>query len=76
MADVYAIFQKFADGTISADFYHEFEGDEKKVKMSELMSEFFYRDKVGLNSRYYRNFKIGVNEVKKEEVCGDGGCKL
>ncbi len=76
MADIYAIFQKFADQGISADMYHAFPSGEKRVSMKQLMEEFFYRNKVGLKTRYYRNFKIGASEMQQEESCGDGGCKL
>lgn len=76
MADIYAIFQKFADQGISADVYQQFKDGEKKSSLKMLMNDFFYRQKIGLKTRYYRNFKIGAAELEQEEACGAGGCKL
>lgn len=77
LADDYAIFQKFADGGISADFYHKYEqGKPKKVSLKLLAEQFFYRNKVGLKTRYYKNFYIGAGQVEQEDACSGGGCKL
>ena len=76
LVDHYAIYQKFADQGISADMYYKFTEGNKTVNMSHLMEEFFYRNKVGMKTRYYRNFKIGASLVEQEESCTAGGCKL
>lgn len=77
LVDMYAIFQKFADQGISADVYHKFEsGKDKKVSLTLLMKQFFYRQMMGLKSRYYKNFATGTSQMEQEEACSGGGCKL
>lgn len=77
LVDCYAIVQKFTDQAISADIYHKFEeGKEKKVSMTQLMEEFFYRQKMGMKTRYYKNFSVGASQIEQEESCSGGSCKL
>jgi len=73
--DVYAIVQKFTDQAISADEYYRFIG-EKKVSLKQLANNFFYRQKMGVKTRYYRNFATGASIISQEESCTGGGCKL
>lgn len=77
LMDVYAIFQKFADQGISADEYHRFDKDkEKRVSLKQLAQNFFYRQKVGMKTRYYKNFATGMATQEQEDSCSGGGCKL
>lgn len=77
LVDCYAIVQKFTDQAISADVYHKYdEGKEKKVSMMQLMKEFFYRQKMGMKTRYYKNFAVGASKIEQEESCSGGSCKL
>ena len=77
LVEVYAIFQKFADQGISADVYHQYPaGEDKKVSMKLKMHQFFYRQKVGLKSRYYSNTATGTSQVEQENACAGGGCTL
>lgn len=73
--DCYAIVQKFTDQTISADEYHKFNA-EKKVSLMTLAKNFFYRQKMGMKTRYYKNFATGASLIAQEESCAGGGCKL
>ena len=71
LVEVYAIFQKFADQGISADVYHKYEsGKDKKVSLRLRMHQFFYRQRVGLKSRYYSNTATGITETEQENACG------
>lgn len=75
LVDIYAIFQKFADQGISADVYHRFDKDkEKKVSLKTLAEQFFYRQDMGLKTRYYKNFATGVAAQEQEDSCSS--CKL
>lgn len=56
MVDLYAIFQKFTDQGISADFYRRIEGDDK-VTTEEMLQNHFYMLKMGIKTRYYMNTK-------------------
>lgn len=77
LVEVYAIFQKFADQGISADVYHQYPaGEDKKVSMKLKLHQFFYRQKVGLKSRYYSNTATGTSQVEQENACAGGGCTL
>lgn len=77
LVEVYAIFQKFADQGISADVYHKYEaGKDKKVSLKLKIHQFFYRQRVGLKSRYYSNTATGITETEQENACGSGGCTL
>jgi ribonucleoside-diphosphate reductase alpha subunit len=78
MTDMYAIFQKFCGQGISADYYRRFDDDKpRKISAKELFSEWLYRVKCGIKSKYYSNSASGhaLSEVE-EKGCDGGGCTL
>ena len=60
--DTYAIFQKWADQSISADDYATFEGDEK-IDSSDLIEETNYMAQMGRKSLYYTNSETSDREA-------------
>ena len=64
MTEMYAIMQKWTDQGISADFYRRVIGD-ASIASSELISDYLYRVKLGLKSKYYMNQKTsnGMRQV-------------
>lgn len=80
--DVYAIFQRFCDQSISADEYLDFVKED--VKGTSLLKSWMYMQQVGMKTRYYVNSRTrSGNDAKKdspEEVvdtgCAGGGCSL
>jgi len=56
MTELYAIVQKWTDQGISADFYRRVIGD-ASISSSEMISDYLYRVKLGLKSKYYMNQK-------------------
>jgi ribonucleoside-diphosphate reductase alpha chain len=84
MVRMYAVVQKFADQTTSADIYHKLQGD-ATIGTKEMLDIFFEMVKYGMKSRYYVNNltsknKTAVNEANFadfEELEADcEGCKL
>lgn len=76
MIDMYAIFQKFDDQGISADFYRRIVDDDV-VTSSEMIGHYLYMTKMGLKARYYQNSKTSKgNALEAVEVGNDGmaGC--
>lgn len=54
MVEMYAIFQKFTDQAISADFYRSIQkGD--MVTSTEMIQDFLLMTRMGLKTRYYQN---------------------
>lgn len=60
--ETYAIFQKWADQSISADDYATFEGDEK-IDSSDLIEETNYMAFLGRKSLYYTNSETSDREA-------------
>lgn len=89
MTDMYAIWQKFADGAISADEYRRI-GPGERVPSSEAIVNHLYRVKMGIKTRYYLNThtskkvelgdgttaEVVVENVNAGPVCGADGCAL
>jgi ribonucleoside-diphosphate reductase alpha chain len=72
LIEMYAIFQKFCGQAISADDYRQFEeGKPKQISAKELLSNWFYRIKCGMKTKYYTNTAAGL---KVEDDCES--CKL
>ena len=74
---MYAVFQKFCDQSISADFW------EDRVKTpvlnsDELVGRFLDRVRYGVKSKYYQNSltdeKVDLSISTKTIVCANGGC--
>lgn len=78
MIDNYAIFQKWADQSISADTYKRLPHG-SKVESDEIMRDCIQMTKKGMKTRYYQNSKtsdgteLGSND---DMSCVDGACKL
>lgn len=68
MTDLYAIVQKFTDQGISADFYRKLIGAET-VTSTEMISDYLYRVKMGLKTKYYLNSK--TSETKQTSNSDD-----
>lgn len=77
LADVYAIIQKFTDQAISADFYTKVLGD-TKINSSDMLSQYFYRVKMGLKTKYYTNARTteGVSLDSSEDDADCETCTL
>jgi len=80
MLDVYAIFQRFCDQSISADEYLDFTKNTYDSK--KLLSNLLYMVAVGMKTRYYVNSKTNsgndlntVDEIE-DKGCAGGGCSL
>lgn len=83
MTDTYAIFQKFTDQGISADFYKKYTKDDNAVSFKDIFQSWLYRHKMGLKSRYYINSASGVDvssstikEPEEQKGCDGGFCTL
>lgn len=83
MTDTYAIFQKFTDQGISADFYKKYTKDDNAVSFKDIFQSWLYRHKMGLKSRYYINSASGVDvssstikESEEQKGCDGGFCTL
>lgn len=86
LIDCYAIFQKFTDQGISADFYRRIVGAEK-IDSNELLKDYFYMVKMGMKTRYYFNtettanlsleaMESAVGNVTDAAGCASGACTL
>jgi ribonucleoside-diphosphate reductase alpha chain len=73
----YSIFQKFADQSISADFYID-RTKETELKATRLLEELFYMYKYGIKTRYYTNSKttLGISLSSDGKGCSSGGCSV
>jgi ribonucleoside-diphosphate reductase alpha chain len=78
-SETYAIFQKWTDMSISADWYATFKGDEK-VSSSDLIEETNYAAQLGQKTVYYTNSDssdkealAGVMKRVRREVAEDDG---
>lgn len=67
MIDVYAIVQFFTGQAISADLYIKYGSGERKVSAKELLTQWLYRVRMGLKTRYYMNSSTGIVSEKAEE---------
>lgn len=79
MIDCYAIFQKWADQGISADFYEDFTSPWQEPLTDKLvLTRYLRKVKMGVKGTYYTNSKTRkTNESSTQEVgCGSGGCSL
>jgi len=73
-AKFYAIFQKWADQSISADFYRD-RSKNFEIKHSELLDEFAAFVFYGLKSRYYSNSLTGssTDDENQGSIVGNSG---
>lgn len=67
MIDVYAIVQFFTGQSISADLYIKYTSEERKVSTKDLLTQWLYRVKMGMKTRYYINSATGIVEDKAQE---------
>lgn len=76
MIDVYAIFQKFCDQGISADFWRRI-GAGEMVSSTEMLRTYFYMSKMGMKTRYYQNSEtMGIQNVEKTSACSGETCDV
>ena len=74
LIDVYSIIQKWADQSISADFYRKIIGSDT-VTTKEMLTNHFYMTKMGMKTRYYINSytsstgKINTGDEESCESC-------
>ena len=78
---MYAIVQGFTGQGISADYWMTHSTKDGRVSVSgkRLISEWLYRQSVGMKSRYYINHKTGgvyTENNEQENGCASGGCTL
>lgn len=76
MIKVYAIFQKFADQSISADLYKD-RTKNINVTDTEMIEEYLDMIRYGMKTRYYQNSlvsNVNVDEVSKG--CDSGACDV
>ena len=81
ITDMYAIVQGFTGQGISADYWMTHSTKDGRVSVSgkRLISEWLYRQSVGMKSRYYINHKTGgvyTENNEQENGCSSGGCTL
>lgn len=79
LVHMYAIFQKWCDQSISADYYLDFTSDNASNITSDksMLVAFLQRVKYGTKSKYYTVSKTNKNEDVTIEVgCVGGGCIL
>ena len=81
ITDMYAIVQGFTGQGISADYWMTHSTKDGRVSVSgkRLISEWLYRQSVGMKSRYYINHKTGgvyAENNEQENGCSSGGCTL
>lgn len=76
MTEMYAIFQKFCGQGISADYYRKFDADKpRQISAKELLTDWIYRIKCGLKTKYYSNSAAGLG-LSQMEDSGCTSCKL
>lgn len=89
MINVYAVFQKFTDQTISADLWRKIVGDER-VESVEMIQQAIHMVKHGIKTRYYYNThtssELGMTVSENindwaaaggdETGCAGGSCKI
>lgn len=74
----YSVIQKFADQSISADFYSD-RTINKELRASKLLDEFYCMYKYGIKTRYYTNSKTtsGIKlQTVEDRGCSSGVCTL
>jgi ribonucleoside-diphosphate reductase alpha chain len=77
LVDHYAIFQKFTDQAISADYYHDFtRAGNEQLGNKKLLKDFVYKHQMGVKTQYYTNSRTNDSESNQEAGCGSGGCSL
>ena len=81
ITDMYAIVQGFTGQGISADYWMTHSTKDGRVSVSgkKLISEWLYRQSVGMKSRYYINHKTGgvyTENNEQDNGCSSGGCTL
>ena len=81
ITDMYAIVQGFTGQGISADYWMTHSTKDGRVSVSgkRLISEWLYRQSVGMKSRYYINHKTGgvyAEHSESADGCSSGGCTL
>lgn len=75
MIEVYAIVQQFTGQSISADLYIKYGKERREISAKQLLTEWLYRVRLGMKTRYYINSATGV-EAPEEEVDDCEACKL
>lgn len=78
VVDHYAIFQKYTDQGISADYYHDFTNEDPSNLLTDrkMLQDFIYRVKMGVKTKYYTNPKTMKFNEPLEGGCGGGGCTI
>lgn len=68
LTEAYALLQKWTDQGISGDFYRKMIGD-SFIESTELITNYLYRVKMGLKSKYYMNQKtsIGLQQLNDDQ---------
>ena len=76
---MYAVLQKWCDGSISADYYED-RVKNPTLESDVLVSRMLDRHRYGHKSKYYQNSLTSKDEdisiIKKPAVCTSGGCDL
>lgn len=72
MIDCYAIYQKFADQGISADWWEDLSGDQT-IGSSKMLKDYLHATKRGLKGRYYQNTltSAGTNLNSTNTILGN-----
>ncbi len=71
LTDLYAIVQCFTGQGISADYYVRYTPDNLSISGKKLLTDWLYRVKMGMKSRYYINTSsaLAAKEESSEPVC-------
>jgi ribonucleotide reductase alpha subunit len=71
LTDLYAIVQCFSGQGISADYYVRYTPDNLSISGKKLLTDWLYRVKMGMKSRYYINTSsaLSAKEESSEPVC-------
>lgn len=72
LIDCYALMQKFADQSLSCDFYKRYDAHDIKVSDDEIFETFFYQVTMGLKNRYYTNNLRPKKNAKKVDALTGG----
>lgn len=68
LTECYALIQCFTGQAISADFYHKYEGEERKISAHDALKDWLYRVHLGLKTRYYINSATGIKQINLDEI--------
>lgn len=79
LVQCYSIFQKWCDQAISCDYYEDFTAEDAQLLTSEknMLSDWLYRVKFGVKTKYYSNSKTQeAEDSSNEPACSGGGCSI